>query len=301
MHRHFNREDRIALGALKRAGLSKAEIGRQLNFNRSTIGRELKRNQKPRGGYHSLNADIQATARRQESKQPYRIIDTALGLVITKQLHPLVSPEVVAHRVGIHHQTIYNWLYRERPELLPLLPQRGRKRRRYGSKRAKKQGWTRSVKNIHDRPESDLAWEGDTVKGGTKAQLLTHVERTSLYTRADLIPNGTADVVHAALKQSPLSGTITYDRGSEFALWQMIERDTPATIFFADAHAPWQRGKNENTNGRLRRVFPKRFNFGTLTQKQLDKVVYLMNHTERKSLGFRTPCSMYGRECCISD
>lgn len=301
MHRHFNREDRIALGALKRAGLSQAEIGRQLGFNRSSISRELKRNPKPRGGYHALSADIQAKKRRQKSKRDYRKIDNSLGVVIAEQLHPLVSPEVIAHRIGIHHQTIYNWLYRDRSDLLTKLPQRGRKRRRYGSKRAQKQGWTRLVKSIHERPESNLMWEGDTVKGGTKSQLLTHVERISLYTRADLIPNGTADVVHAKLKQKPLSGTITYDRGSEFALWQMIERDTSATVFFADAHAPWQRGKNENTNGRLRRMFPKRFNFATINQKQLDQVVHLMNHTERKSLGFKTPCSVYGRECCISD
>ncbi len=300
MHRHFNREDRIALGALKRAGVSNAEIGRQLGFNRSSIGREWKRNQKPQGGYHALNADIQAVIRRQQAKREYRIIDTTLGSAIEAQLHPLVSPEVVAYRLGIHHQTIYNWLYRERHDLLPALPQRGRKRRRYGSKQALKQGWTRQVKSIDERPESEVSWEGDTVKGGTKYQLLTHVERTSLYLRADLIPNGTADVVHATLKAVPLTGTITYDRGSEFALWNMIERDTDTTIFFADAHAPWQRGKNENTNGRLRRLFPKRFDFGTMKQKQLDAVVHLMNHTERKSLGFKTPCSVYGRACCSS-
>lgn len=300
MHRHFNREDRIALGALKRAGLSQSEIGRQLGFNRSSIGRELQRNPKPRGGYHALNADIQACTRRQEAKQEYRKIDITLGLSVASQLQPLVSPEVVAHRLNIHHQTIYNWIYRDRPDLVPKLPQRGRKRRRYGSKRAKKQGWTRLVKSIHERPESDLAWEGDTMKGGTKPKLLTHVEHTSLYTRADLLPRGTADAVHAQMKEKPLSGTITYDRGSEFALWQMIERDTPVSIFFADAHAPWQRGKNENTNGRLRRVFPKRFNFGTINQKQLDAVVHVMNHTERKSLGWKTPCSIYGRACCNS-
>lgn len=300
MHRHFNREDRIALGALKRAGLSQAEIGRQLGFNRSSISRELKRNPKPSGGYHALNADIQASTRRKNAKRTYRIIDDVLGGAIVTHLQPLVSPEVVAHRIGIHHQTIYNWIYRERHDLLKQLPQRGRKRRRYGSKRTKKQGWTRLVRSIHDRSKSDLAWEGDTVKGSTKPKLLTHVEQTSLYTRADLLPNGTADAVHATLKQTPLSGTITYDRGSEFALWQMIERDTNTSVFFADAHAPWQRGKNENTNGRLRRVFPKRFNFATINQKQLDEVVHLMNHTERKSLGWKTPCSVYGRGCCVS-
>lgn len=300
MHRHFNREDRIALGALLRAGLSKADIARQLGFNRSSIGRELARNPKPRGGYHALNADCQANRRRQVSKISHRKIDAALGLMIESKLNPLVSPEVVAHAMGINHQTIYHWIYRERRDLLPRLPQRGRKRRRYGSKRAKKQGWTRLVKSIHERPESTLAWQGDTVKGGNKMQLLTHVEETSLYLRADLIPNGTADIIHAALKKDPLKGTIAYDRSSEFALWQMIERNTGTSVYFADAHAPWQRGQNEKTNGRLRRVFPKRFNFATITQKQLDEVVHLMNYTPRKSLGWRTSQEVYEELCCIS-
>jgi len=300
MHKHFNREDRIALGALKRAGFSQSEIGAQLGFHRSTVERELKRNQKPRGGYHALNADVQARERRVHAKKQYRKIDAVLGQCIASRLNPLTSPEVVAHEMDIHHQTIYNWMYRERIDLLPQLPQPGRKRRRYGSKRAKKQGWTKLVRNIHDRPESLLSWEGDTVKGSTKTQLLTHVERTSLYTHVDLIPNGTADVVPATLKQVPLEGVITYDRGSEFALWQMIERDTNALVFFADAHSPWQRGKNENTNGRLRRVYPKGFDFDTITQKQLDRVVHVMNHTPRKSLEWRTPADVYKELCCIS-
>lgn len=300
MHRHFNREDRIALGALRRAGLSQAAIGRQLGFNRSAICRELKRNQTPRGGYHALNADSQARTRRRQAKCQYRIIDTTLGLSIANQLHPLVSPEVVAHQYGLHHQTIYTWVYRDRPDLLVQLPQYGHKRRRYGSKRAKKQGWTRHVRSIHERPPSTLSWEGDTIKGATRHRVLTHVERTSLYTRADLMSDGTADTVHAILKADPLRGIITYDRGSEFALWGMIERDTGTTVYFADAHHPWQRGKNENTNGRLRRVLPKRLDLGTITQSQLDQVVYRMNHTPRKSLGWQTPAEVYVRLCCDS-
>jgi IS30 family transposase len=300
MHRHINREDRIALGALLRAGLTQVEIGKQLGFHRSSISRELKRNPKPRGGYHALNANIQATKRRQGSKVSYRKIDTGLGLVIESKLNPLISPEVVAHEVGIHHQTIYNWLYRDRPDLLIQLPQRGRKRRRYGSKRAKKQGWTRLVRSIHDRPITNIVFEGDTIKGKSLARVLTHVEQTSLYLQADLIPDGTADSVHRILKNNPLPHQIIYDRGSEFALWKMIERDTKATVFFADAHAPWQRGKNENTNGRLRRVFPKKHDFATMTQKQLDKVVHFMNQTPRKSLGWRTPAAVYQELCCVS-
>jgi len=107
------------------------------------------------------------------------------------------------------------------------------------------------------------------------------------------LPNGGADAVHAVLKKKPLDGNIVYDRGSEFALWRMIERDLGVEVFFADPHHPWQRGKNENTNGRLRRVFPKGFDFDTITNRQLQKVVHKMNHTPRKSLGWRTPAEVY--------
>lgn len=282
MHTHLKRDDRIALGALRRAGLNQSQIAGQLNVHRSTISRELKRNKSKRGGYHALTADIQANERRKQSKVQYRKIDMVLSTCIEQKLNPLVSPETVAHELGIHHQTIYTWIQRDRHDLEKQLPQRGRKRRRYGSKRAKKQGWTRHIRSIHHRPESAIAWEGDTIKGKTRPRILTHVEQSSLYLRADLIPDGTADSVHATLKTTPLTDQIIYDRGSEFALWQMIERDTGATIFFADAHHPWQRGKNENTNGRLRRVFPKRMDFSTITKSQLDTVVHVMNHTPRK-------------------
>lgn len=302
MHKHLNRDDRVVLGALRRAGFNQSAIATQLNVHRSTISRELKRNPKPRGGYHAWNADAQARERRATAKVHHRTIDVVRGVQIADRLHPLISPETVAHELGINHQTIYNWLYRDRPDLLSHLPQRGRKRRRYGSKRAKKQGWIKLVRSIHARPERTLlSWEGDTMKGTTRSRMLTHVERTSLYTRADLMPDSTADSVHTILKADPLPGTITYDRGSEFALWQMIERDTSATIFFADAHHPWPRGKNENSNGRLRRIFHKRMDFSTITQTQLDQVVHQMNHTPRKSFGWQTPAQVYERLCCNSD
>jgi len=226
--------------------------------------------------------------------------DTVLAERIAARLDPLVSPETVAHEEELAHETIYAWIYRSRTDLKKKLPQRGRKRRRYGSKREAKQGWTRDVRSIRERVLLKENWEGDTIKGSTRARLLTHVEHKSLYTRADLIADGTADSVHKALKTQPLEGTITYDRGSEFALWRMIERDTGISIYFADPHHPWQRGKNENTNGRLRRVFPKKFDFGTIEQRDVDRVVEKMNHTPRKSLFWRTPCEVYGR-CCTSD
>lgn len=300
MHHHIRRDQRVALAALIREGLSQRAIARHLAISPASVSRELKRNGD--GRYHATHADVMAKSRRRRSKVRYRKIENNAHLArcIEQMLEPLVSPEVVAHHVGIAHATIYGWIARSRRDLFAQLPYRGKKRRRYGGNREAKQGWTKHVSSIHERTDSVLSWEGDTIVGNTRARVLTHVERKSLYTRADLMSDGTADRVHALLKESPLEGTLTYDRGSEFALWKMIERDTPARVFFADPHSPWQRGKNENTNGRLRRIFPKRFDFSTITQRQLDCVVSKMNRTPRKSLSWRTPEDVFKELCCVS-
>lgn len=295
MQRHINTDDYSVIASMLRAGYEQKEIAETLGFTKGAISKEIQRNKDEDGVYRAYSARKKAKQRRKDSKIKYRKIDNDLLLIkkIEKRLEPLVSPEVVAHEVGLHHQTIYSWIERSRPDLFKQLPQRCRKRRRYGSKRAKKQGWTRHVKSIHDKPESNVLWEGDTIKGKTRSRVLTHVEYSSLLLRANKIPDGTADSVHAVLKKEPIKENIVYDRGSEFALWEMIERDCDIEVFFADAHSPWQRGKNENTNGRLRRVFPKKFNFDTITNEQLQKVVNLMNHTPRKSLNWRTPVEVY--------
>jgi IS30 family transposase len=295
MQRHINTEDRSVIAGMLSAGYRQVDIANVLGFTKGAISKEIQRNEDSDGTYRARNADKKTEERRKQSKLKYRLIENNIELErkIKKMLHPLISPEVVAHGLGIHHQTIYSYIYRSNPELKKKLPYRGRRRRKYGSRGVFKVDWLDTARSIHERVELDENWEGDTVRGSTKRKILTHIERKSLYTIADLIDDGTADSVHAQMKKNQLSGTITYDRGSEFALWKMIERDTDTTIYFADAYAPQQRGKNENTNGRLRRIYPKGFNFDTITNRQLQKVVHLMNHTPRKSLNWRTPADVY--------
>jgi len=302
MYHHIKRDERISLGTLRTEGLNQSEIADRLGVHRSTISRELKRNAKKSGGYHATHAHVVARERRRQSKRDSRLLenDSVLADTVEALMDPLVSPECIADLLGIHHQSIYAWVERSRPDLKMCLPYRGKKRRRYGGKREEKQGWTRRVRSISERTPSQISWEGDTVRGSGKSNVITHVERTSLYVDVRIVPNGTADVVHASLKANPLPGDITYDRGSEFALWEMIERDTESTIYFADPHAPWQRGKNENTNGRLRRPYPKRFDFDILKDSDLQSTVDLMNHTPRKSLGWRTPAEVFKNLCCTS-
>lgn len=303
MHKHLTAADRSTLGMMLRSGYSQTDIADTIGAHRSTITRELNRNGRSDGTYHAATARVKARGRRHTAKYSSRKIenDPDLRRALERSLDPLTSPETVAHEYGIHHQTIYTWIYRSRPEIRRQLPYQGKKRRKYGSKRAKKQGWTQHVRPIGDVPQNLPVWEGDTIKGGDRARVLTHVETESLYTLLHPLPDGTADSVQGALKSETCfqDTALLYDRGSEFALWRMIEDDTGAVTFFADPHAPWQRGKNENQNGRLRRVFPKRLPLSTITPGELKRVEWKMNHTPRKSLFWRTPCEVYGK-CCVS-
>lgn len=309
MYTHLTRDDRVVIAAGLRQHATYAEIGRRIGKDTGTVLRDIRRNNEPDGSYDAHRAHRHARQRRAVSKTDSRKIESDLDLAgrIEAMLHPLRSPEVIAQEVGVVHETIYAWIARSRPDLMQRLPRRGKKRRRYGSKRQQKQGWTRDVRGIRERPYDAEArrdtkhFEGDTLRGRNGA-LLTHADRKSRFEIVQKVPNEGCDAAHAAVVRHPRlkhARSFTYDRGSSFALWRMIERDTGARVYFADPHAPWQRGTNENGNERLRRVFPKGFDFATVTQRDIDGVVWIMNHTKRKCLGWRTPCEVYG-ECCTS-
>lgn len=309
MYRHLTRDQRVTLASLLRAGYSQRGAAHELGISQSSVSRELLRNVQQGGSYHATHADVCARERRKYSKRAYRKIEnnSALAAYIERRLHPLVSPEVVAHDLPVSPESIYTWVYRSRLDLLSRLPQRGKKRRRYGSRRATKQGWTRLVRAIDERPfviEQRLRtgdFEGDTVRGRNGA-LLTLTDRKSRFEVAVKVAGEYCDAVQMAIRRVRRklhARSFTFDRGSCFSLWKMIERDTNAPVYFAHPRSPWERGTNENSNGRLRRMFPKRFNFATVVQEDIDAVVWIMNHTKRKCLNWRTPCEVFGR-CCTS-
>lgn len=309
MYQHITLKERFTLATLLQADYEQKDIAEILGRSPTSLTRELRRNTRSNGDYSPRYAHMIAKHRRCRSKRGSRKIenDTALAQRLEIRLHPLVSPEVIAHDENICHQSIYAWITRSRTDLRQQLPQHGRKRRRYGAKRAIKQGWTRYVRSIDERSigannRSRIGhFEGDTVRldGGA---LLTHTDRKSRFEIVHLAPNEGSDFAHATIKHDlhlRQAKSITYDRGSTFALWKMIEKDTGAKVFFAHARHPWERGTNENANQRLRRVFPKGTKYSSINDEAVARNVWLMNHTKRKCLNWRTPCQVF-RRCCTS-
>lgn len=237
---------------------------------------------------------------------------------VERRLQADWSPETIAERLRMDYpeddrmrvsaETIYRWIYRDASQggsLFSCLCRQHKKRRRqrrYGTGR----GLIPGRIGIAARPAVVATrqrfgdWEGDTVEGAKgSGHIATHVERKSRYLIAAKLENktaaATADAVVAAYRRIPkaMKRTLTLDNGKEFARFKDIEKDAGLTIYFADPYAAWQRGTNENTNGLLRRYFPKGSDFSRVTRETLASAVKKLNHRPRKCLGYRTPHEVF--------
>lgn len=306
---HFSPIDRVTLRALLKTGVTRKEIGRILNKDPVSIWREIIRGS-ANGTYLPSYAEREAHRRKIHRKKKIEN-DAWLKKYITAHLKSYWSPEQIAGRlrrdgVVICHETIYGYIIRHKKLRKYLRCQKGKYRRRHGTKRRKKQREYEKKRWIGERPEiiNQRArigdWEGDTIIGRERTKrILTHVERVSGYVIADklnvvsaeIVAEKTAERLRRFSKQQRRS--ITYDNGTEFASHEMIERKTKATIYFANPYHSWERGTNENTNGLIRRFFPKKSSFAIVSQENIERVMRLLNRRPRKRLGYLTPFEIF--------
>ena len=125
----------------------------------------------------------------------------------------------------------------------------------------------------------------------------TLVERSTRYLMLVGLPAGNhkadavADALAAAVAHLPehLARSLTWDQGHEMAEHRRFTAATGIQVYFCDPKSPWQRGSNENTNGLLRQYLPRRLDFRTLTQTDLDASAQELNERPRQTLGFKAP------------
>jgi len=312
----LTREERYVIAHLKLFKLSLREIARRLGRHHSTISREIRRNG-PEFSHWVYWYDVahpRALERRTRARHRRRRDNLSLYEYVVQRLRARWSPECIAGRLALDYpgqdamrvspEAIYRWIVRDAQaggglyRCLCLAHKRRRKQRRYGSLR----GLIPGRVSIDERPgvvetrKRFGDWEGDTVYGRrTRNCLLTQVERKSRYLIATRIPDRRAQSV-AACKIAQFSAlpkhwrrTLTLDNGKEFAAFKQVEQATGLRVFFADPYSAWQRGANENTNGLLRRYFPKGTDFSKISDDELANVVHALNNRPRKCLGYRTP------------
>ncbi|MDP0562624.1 MAG: IS30 family transposase [Candidatus Endonucleobacter sp. (ex Gigantidas childressi)] len=71
--------------------------------------------------------------------------------------------------------------------------------------------------------------------------------------------------------------TITLDNDGEFTAHEKVAKAMNADIYFAKPYASYQRGTNENTNGIIRRTWPKKMAFRHLTEDDVRTMGMLIN------------------------
>jgi IS30 family transposase len=118
----------------------------------------------------------------------------------------------------------------------------------------------------------------------------------TLYVKLLHLPDGhTAEEVSTALIYTvstlppELRGSLTWDQGSEMACHGDFTDATGMQIYFCDPASPWQRGRNENTNGLLRQYFPKGTDLSKYSVEELAAVEAELNERPRKTLSWQTP------------
>lgn len=213
---------------------------------------------------------------------------------------------------GLHQKGILDKNQRSKEKLLitvtqydtPLweyLRRKQKRRRKKGGRKSQRVRIPDRV-SIHDRPkEIDERiqfghWEGDSIVGlGHLSALHTEYERVSSFTRLEKMIRITAE--QASIAANKIFGVLpaharrstTLDNGSEHT----NHKDFGLQAYFADPYSSWQRGGNENSNLWARYYFPKKTDFGTITDEEVKDVEWELNNRPRKRLNFKKPQEVF--------
>lgn len=313
-HTHICPQDWSCIARMLRAGHSLSEIARTIGKTVGSVSRHIAEY----GGKDEY--DAQEVRRRKRMKriaamENIRVVHGPLLRCIVKELKQHKSPEQIAGTLArknkrIAASTIYRYIAERAPHLkMYLRSQKGKYRRKRGTKIREKEREQRKKRRIDERPTivdrrgriGDF--EGDTIMGRDKrVRIVSFVDRRSGYVIAYLLPKMNAELLttlavkHCRRIPKKKRKTMTLDNGVEFSDWERLEEKSGMTVYFAYPYHAWERGTNENTNGLLRQYFPKSHDFNLITSTELTQVVRKLNNRERKRLGFVSPRRVFWKK-----
>jgi IS30 family transposase len=313
-YRQLSQEERYSIAALGESHKTNAEIARSIGRPACTVQRERRRNScNSDGAYRAAVAQSYSTARRWRERIGFRHTPQQWEHVVGL-LEQDWSPEQISNTlrlagsVEISHQTIYKFVHNDKRDggtlfkHLRCSPKLRRKRHNSSDSR----GILPGKRHISERPavvetRTQLGhWEADTVMGSDLHHgLLTMVERKSgLAVIKKLESRTTAAVTRAALSvlEEHKASTITFDNGTEFHGYKLLEERFPVKCYFATPYHSWERGSNENLNGLIRQYFPKGTSMRSVTQADCNKAAVKLNSRPRKRHCFQTPQYVYDHD-----
>ena len=310
-YKHLTHDERDLLSVLKSKGKSIREIAQELGRSPATISRELKRNVPPinTGYYLGHKAHERAVNRASCGRTHQRLKNDKIRKYVRRRIKHGWSPELIAGRLkklhpelSISHEAIYQWIYADARELIPLLLRANRNRKRRGYSRRHKKTHIPERVSIKERPAEVLLrqepghWETDiAVSRQSLAALQVSVERKTRFTKlGKLLRKGSRPMstsLTRRLSRYPqwFKLSITYDNGSENTEHIRTNKVLGTKSYFCEPFHSWERGTVENTIGLVRRFFPKKTDFAKVSKNRINSVERWLNHRPRKCLGFQTP------------
>jgi IS30 family transposase len=314
-YKHLTNHDRDLLSVLRSNGKSLREIARLLNRDAATISRELKRNAPPvhTRYYLAHKAHARAIDRAIISRTHKRLKHAKIRRYVRQRIKGGWSPELIAGRLkslrpklSVSHEAIYQWLYADARELIPLLVRAHKNRKRRGYSRRHRKTHIPDRVSIKERPEQVLQrqelghWETDTaVSRQSLAALQVSVERKTRFSKIGKLPRKGAHEMSTSLTRrlsrypQAFRLSITYDNGSENTEHARTNQVLGTRSYFCEPFHSWEKGTVENTIGLIRRFFPKRTDFAKVSKNRIRSVEHWLNHRPRKCLGFKTPAEVF--------
>jgi IS30 family transposase len=314
-YQHLTIKERESLWEYHIKGISLGNIAQKLNRSKSTLSRELRRNNIK---YSPFDAQIRYETikkrpRRRKLNDP-KLKEKVYQLINNQQW----SPEQISNRFAIdeYAKISYNTIYRAIKDgiMEPVKRQKNGKyplqlklRRKSRSNRCVlPRGKLQVDHKIEERPETAENrtekghWEGDTVCiSKNTGYIVTLVDRKSRYLLAANQPSLKAPITAETMRYllyglpEDKRKTITLDRGSEFFNYHEVEKSANVTIYFSNPHSPWERGSNENTNGLLREYIPKRSQKFIFSEQLLIDSILKINTRPRKCLDWKSPFEIF--------
>lgn len=302
-------EERRLIWRWRQEGVGWREIGRRLGRSASSILREVMRNCGERG-YRPKQAQEKALDR---ARRPgVRRFTEAVRADCEARLLQGWAPDAIAGRARLEGRawvckdTLYKYVYADAKAggtLWMHLPRARRKRRRRCPRvEGRGRGRIPNQRRIDTRPAEVATrasvghWEGDLINGenGT-GNLVTLVERNTRFTLVGRTDSKDAAEVSAQI--CALLGSMppqarrstTLDNGKEFARHEEFARCLGMDVYFAWPYHSWERGTNENANGLIRRLHPKKSSFSAIGPEALRRIDEFLNDRPKKCLGWMTP------------
>jgi len=310
-HNHLSLEEREIIGIMLAQDKSYREIGKALGRHHTTISREIESNAPPvrKGYYLAHKAHKRATERRIETHKRPRLKDEPTRKYVVRMIKKGWSPEQIAGRIAkdysgltISYEAVYQFIYEEKPRLIPFLARSHRKRFPRGHSRKHSRSHIPRRIMLEQRPKEVGTrktighWETDAITSKQSLSALqATTERKSRYVRITKLSRKTSSkAMKAVIRQLkdfplPLRNSITLDNGPENTEHERIPAAIGAQTYFCAPYHSWEKGTVENTIGLIRRFFPKRTDFARINYYEVKKVEQLLNNRPRKCLNYSTP------------